>query len=442
MIMAKLTQVVPVWQPKATVFFNRLCNLLALAFLMASALQSLYTKPPTYDFCQYYMGGVIARHGSWDSLYPVPKAGSEKNPSYPTSSTMRPEYAELVRAAGVDDNARFIQPPPVALLMLPFASFNYRTANGLWVLAMTACLWLVALQAARVLRLMGRKPSRVEGLLVLFIACSPLYRQAMRIGNVSPFVAMCVGAASIGLVAEQPVRSSLGIVLGAFGKYVTLIFLPLYLLARKCRTLAVSLTVFLTICLATLAVSGARTFITFARDMVPTFGRPDDSLSSITAHSFIARWYGGAPIPRAAERAVRAVELVLIVLGATGLLRSRKRLADDPVKLLAASLAMVGGFLIFSPLAWGHYLLYLVPLWGYLVWEAGQSPRSRWVVAAALPFLWFPRDAVRSIDRLKHIRLPALAESYELWGMLLVVAIAILRLHKDGQSIEVCNKYN
>ncbi|MBV8488415.1 MAG: DUF2029 domain-containing protein, partial [Planctomycetaceae bacterium] len=272
---------------------------------------------------------------------------------------MRPKYADLVQAVGVDDNARFIQPPPVALFMLPFAFLDYRTANGLWVLMNTVCLWLVALQAARILRLLSHRSSRVEGLIILLIACSPLCRQAMRIGNISPIVGLCVGAAAMGLLTEERVRSSLGMVLGAFGKYVTLVLVPLYLLAQRWRVLAISSLLFILICLAMLAVSGERPFVTFVREMVPTFGRPDDGLPSVTAHSFLSRLYEPDPIPRAAEGTVRTVELVLIVLGATGLLRSRKGLPEDPVKLLAASLAMVGGFLIFSPLAWAHYLVYL-----------------------------------------------------------------------------------
>jgi hypothetical protein len=73
--------------------------------------------------------------------------------------------------------------------------------------------------------------------------------------------------------------------------------------------------------------------------------------------------------------------------------------------------------------------VYLLPFWGYLVWEFEQSSWLRWIVVVAIPLLWAPRDAIRSIEAFKDIRLPAIAEAYELWALLSVVTLAILRLH-------------
>jgi Glycosyltransferase family 87 len=344
-----------IWAPN---YFNPLCNFAAFTFLMASAIHSICSRPVTFDFRQYYMGGLIARHGQWDSLYPIPKPGSEDHAGYPEASLLRPKYAELARAAGVDDDApRFIHAPPVALLCLPFAFLSYKTATGLWVLLMTVCLWLVALQAARIYRSLNHRSSHVEGLLVVLIACSPLCRQAMGVGNVSPFVGLCVGAAAIGLIGGDRIRSSLGLILGAFGKYVTLVLVPLYVLVQNWRVLAISLVLLILICLATIAVSGEQPFVTFVREIAPTFGKPGAGERNITAYGFLFKLFGRGRVPRAAEGIVQAGELVLIVLGAAGLLRSLKGLPEDTAKLLAASLAMVGGFLSFSPQAWGHYLV-------------------------------------------------------------------------------------
>jgi len=423
-----------IWAPN---YFNPLCNFAAFTFLMASAIHGICSRPVTNDFGQYYMGGLIAREGQWDSLYPIPKPGSEDHPGYPHASILRPKYAELMRAAGVDDNARFILAPPVALLCIPFTLINYKAANGVWVLLMSVCLWLVALQAARIYRNLQHRPSRVEGLLVVFIACSPLCRFAMRIGNVTPFVGLCVGAAAIGLIGEDRIRSPLGLVLGALGKFVTLVLVPLYVLVRKWRVLALFLLVLILINLATITLSGKQPYVTFLAAIVPTLDRPSEGVMNLSVHGFLLNVYGRGRVPRAASDIVRTGELVLILLGATGLLRSLGGLSKDAAKLFAASLAMIGGVLIFSPQTWGHYLVYLLPFWGYLVWESQQSLCSRWIVVGALPFLWAPPAAIRSIDAFERIRLPAVAEVYDLWALLLVTSLAILRLHGVDRGQEL-----
>jgi hypothetical protein len=248
-------------------------------------------------------------------------------------------------------------------------------------------------------------------------------------GNLSPFLGVCVGAAVIGLVSQERVRSALGIALGAYGKFVTLILLPLLVLARKWHLLVLSLVVTGLIGLATLAVAGPRPFVVFAQEIVPTLGMPADGVSSVTAHSFLLRLFQPAPVPPSARVFVRTLELGLILVGAAGLIRARRTIADDPARLLAAALAMLAGFLIFSPLAWDHHILYLVPLWGYLVWEARRSPGLRVLIALALLLLWAPHRTFRLFDHVTGIRLPWIVDFTELAALLLVVMISLARLH-------------
>ena len=134
------------WAPP---HFNLICNLAALGFLTLSGIHSFYGKPATFDFGQYYMGGLLARTGEWSSLYPTPRPGGADHPGYPSASTLPPKYEQLLHEAGVDDNARFVLPPPVALLLAPLSLFDYKTANGIWSLLMSLCLWLVALSRPR-----------------------------------------------------------------------------------------------------------------------------------------------------------------------------------------------------------------------------------------------------------------------------------------------------
>jgi len=98
--------------------FNRCCSAAAFAWLVIVVPLTFKFRPVRYhDAGQFYMGGVIARHGAWDSLYPLPRPGSPYNPGLAGDSDRRPTYQILSDAVGVGDDPRFIQPPPDALLL-------------------------------------------------------------------------------------------------------------------------------------------------------------------------------------------------------------------------------------------------------------------------------------------------------------------------------------
>ena len=301
---------------------------------------------------------------------------------------------------------------------------------------MSLCLWLVALQAAHIYSELHRQPSRIPGLLVLLIAGSPLYRHAVRIGNITPLVGLCVGGATIGLLGIRPIRSTLGLVLGALGKFVTLVFVPLYVIIRKWRVLLLSSVFLLAVNILTIAIGGIEPYVTFGTKIVPTLNRPGAMLANVSAPGFLVNYYGRGPIPTSATTAARAAELVLFLLGAAGVLRYFDRLPGDPDKLLAAALAMVGGFLLVSPQSWAHYLVYLVPFWGYLIWDFQRSPLTRWPVIIVLPLFWAPPIALRSIDRFHSVSVPVMVESYPLWGLILLTTMAILRLHGPSRPFD------
>src|SRR5277367_1883896 len=94
-----------------TLFPRRACAIFALLFLFITQYAKLvwYDRHhlTTYqDFPQYFMGGLIARTGSWDSLYPIPDAGGMSNPGAPGFSTLRPRYKELSEQYDIGDNTR------------------------------------------------------------------------------------------------------------------------------------------------------------------------------------------------------------------------------------------------------------------------------------------------------------------------------------------------
>src|SRR6266481_2570891 len=87
--------------------FNRACYAFAFLWIAASLFLSLrvarieHAGHEYHDFSQFYLGGLIARHGAWDALYPIPHKDSAHNPGEGADSDMRPEYARLGAAAGV-----------------------------------------------------------------------------------------------------------------------------------------------------------------------------------------------------------------------------------------------------------------------------------------------------------------------------------------------------
>ena len=146
--------------------FNRLCYLLAGVWIIGSLVVSLRITPiesatrEYHDFSQFYMGGVIARNHAWDSLYPIPKPESLNSPGEAEDSDMRPRYAELANQARVPANAtRFIQPPPFALFMEPFAKLKYSLAKQAWKLLSVLCAWGVAIQGGLIAQRCMQRPT-------------------------------------------------------------------------------------------------------------------------------------------------------------------------------------------------------------------------------------------------------------------------------------------
>src|SRR5579863_2676628 len=118
--------------------FKRRCAIFGLLFLLITQYGKLLYYDArhltTYeDFPQYYMGGLIARVGAWDSLYPIPIPNSPINAGFAEGSIMRPQYRDLAFSHGLDEGAvRFIQPPPVALLLIPLSWLPVHTSFYLW----------------------------------------------------------------------------------------------------------------------------------------------------------------------------------------------------------------------------------------------------------------------------------------------------------------------
>ncbi len=376
--------------PNRTRLINRTCGAAALIWLLiASQLNGLWPFPAN-DFAQFYMGAAIARAGKWEALYPVPSEGSRHNPGLAGDSEMKPAYAALATAIGVQNAPRFIQAPPVAVMLAPMALLPYRAAMRLWMLLMGLAAWGVALCSARILSLALGRRSVWEGALSLGIAVCPRTLAAVRLGNVSALEGLLVGLLACQILARQSIRGAAALVVGTVAKYASIVFLLLALAARRWRMLAWSAGIGIALLTASLAAAGGAPFLAYLREILPTLPRTFVDPFNQSIWSVIPRWIGTTSMPPALAIALAGLQVLLL---AWVTLRLFQRPHSDwslPVPVFAAAAALTSWFLIFSPVVWNSYQLYLMPFWGWLLAEGLRSRVRGALAGAVIAAGWIP----------------------------------------------------
>ena len=438
---------VTVW---SIVRFNRLCYAAAFLWIGAALFLSLrwsphefplHEAPEKHDFSQFYMGGLIARHGAWNDLYPIPHSGSLNSPGAWEYSEVKPEYRRLAEEAGVPEkSSRYIQPPPFALMLEPLGFLKYRAAKQVWNLLMVLCAWGVAVMAGRSYELAARRRSPLAGAIALLVAVSPLTLDTLRLMNVSPFIALLIGFAAFSLICKHSEGGALALVVGAASKYALAILLPLYIAMRKWRSIAVMGIATVAIIGFSLAMMKTGPFVVFLKEMLPTFGRPHTDPWNRSIFGLLMQMAGPHGNIKPLTGMWRIAGWVLqygTLLGLLAILFTRKiEYWRDPAHIFAGAAALLCWFLIFSPILWDHYFFYLVPLWGWLIWEARRSWLAGIVVAAAIGYQCLP-DFIIDLHWPARFSLNGqritLAGPYECAMLLAAVAIfavAIARLFK------------
>jgi hypothetical protein len=116
----------------------------------------------------------------------------------------------------------------------------------------------------------------------------------------------------------------------------------------------------------------------------------------------------------------------LAVLAAITVLAWTRRtsLRRDPRTVVAALGALTLSVLIFSPIAWEHYHLYLLPTWAWLIAEALRKPQFGVAAVAILAASWAP---VCVFDDGALVTSEPLV-SHMLWGSVALLALTVLRL--------------
>ena len=411
--------------------FNRICSSIGLAFLLLiigakSALYEYKHIPPMQDFPQYYMGGLVALHGEWDSMYPIPDPNSRTNPGFVGNSTLRPKYRDLALSHGVtEESVRYMQPPPLALLLVPLALVPVKVSYYAWVLLLIFAAWGIGRQAGVILEMCLGYPTRGSGLMILLVCCSMQAVRWISVGNMSVLIGWLIGFTVIEMNRRDGPRAGAAMALGTIAKYALLVLGPLQIAMRRWRTIAWEIGITLAIAAIAYAVMGRAPFDTFAHEIAPTLGRTSTVPENSGIYIFLMRIRhidDDALLPHSWLLGFRAAEMIsLLVILALVLLRPRP-FWDLPHRVFAAAAALMAWLLLFSPIFWEHYHAYLAPFWGWLGYEATRS-RARAITAGAIILLSL------------YPRVPAPLLNHLMWSTVLMLGLAVERLARDRTEL-------
>jgi hypothetical protein len=409
---------------------------MGLLFLLLSQLGKLawfdhMHRTYSLDFSQYYMGGMIARTGAWDSLYPIPVGNNHFNVGYPQGSILRPRYAQIADQVGISrDEFRFAQPPPAALLYLPLTLFSVHTSLYVWTLLLTLASWGISLQAAAIYDACAagqlvRNPlgghrviDRLDGWLILFICFSPLVHHCVREFNISPIIGFLVGMAVVGLIRRNG-WSGPGFFFASLLKITPLVLGPLYLAMRRWGAIAACAVLGVVVLAISIGVMGNGPFLVFWRDVMPSLGNVAMVNHNKALYPTICQFLVRQSLPPAAILVLKIIQWGLLAVIIVAMFRKPMRYWHQAANVGAGAAALIAWILLFAPICWDHYVMMLMPMWG---WLALRAMRSRWsllLVAIAVALCYVPMPEPMYFDyRLSFFPFNMC------WGVLLTLLIA------------------
>ena len=420
--------------------FNVSCAVLALLAIAAPVSVSLVRNPKKADFGQFYMGGVVARHGAWSDMYPLPIEGRTHNAGSRRDSKMRPGYKQLADAQGVGDVNRFMQPPPASLLLSPLALWDYDRAHWVYSGVMVLCSWVLALMAGHFHAIARGRRTWVSGAVTMLVALSPLLYRTIRESQVSPVVAVSIGLATMAWLPRRPggpaprrgttaiVVAALSILVGSLLKYAPAVLGVLILITRRWKLLGWLLGLGVAALVGSILIMGTGPYEVFITQIGSTLGRSFKERGNQCLTGMLLR-LGEREVLTPVEASTLRVVSIVVFAGVVALLfRARRAIAQSPPHAMAGAVALLAWLLLFGPIAWEHYFTYLCPFWGWLVWEAGQS-RWRAVVAwSAIGLTWMPWAVVPRLE------LPEPLVSHMMGGLFIMFGLALLRLRVAEKS--------
>jgi hypothetical protein len=415
--------------------FNRICRLIALAWLVIVLPISFIRSPSYQDFAALYTGGLVTRLGAWNVLYPTRIGDSRYYIGEAGQDQEKPGLARITDPRGMKEWCAFLNPPWQAPPLLPLGWMSFQQAHWTVVVLNVFCMWGVAWAAGRSYELCLGRSSRAAGLITLLTACSMLAYRAIRVGNLSPPVAFCIAVVVWDLLGRLDSSGFLGgfaAAWGALGKLATAALFPLAIVMRRWRIVGWALALFALDILITWRLAGAAIFHEFFTVIAPSLARSSINPGNKSLQGLLLRVTNQTPLSPAISIPFHLLQWSSLALILWLMLRHRREQRQlfwsARSHVFAAATALIAWLLIFSPLCWEHYFLYLCPFWGWLIWE-GSLGRARMIaVVAAIAMNWFPLPVLR------WLHIPEPFNSYMLFGLIIMFVIALVRLSTPRTS--------
>jgi hypothetical protein len=184
---------------------------------------------------------------------------------------------------------------------------------------------------------------------------------------------------------------------------------------------------FLTLAL-TLPMIGPEPYIEFYRVIRPTLTRPSAFLGNQSLQGMLARLFG-RPFTVDIAFVLNFICLTAFGLIMKVLFRVQSHQWKNPVYIFAATGLLVSWLLIFSPVSWEHWPIFLCPIWGWLYWESCQSKAQRILVWSSLILMYFPAGIIQvSGIATFPLILPEPFNSSQLFGVILLFTVSYRRL--------------
>jgi hypothetical protein len=403
----------------STLRFNRLCHAICILWLFVAIPLTFIIRPTYQDFSLYYMAGVCARTGNFDALYPrVPPRTTELDCD---PALIQPKAMELAEQWHVGLSMPYLQPAWNAIFFATLTFLPYRIAHALWIAILILSTYGITRYAGKTYQLCACAESKMTGVVMLVVALSALAYRTIRVGNVSAVVGFAIAFTTFELMRRDGIRSALAIWIGGLLKYATAMFLPILILTRRWRTIAWTAAFGIATIAIAFAIAGPEPFREYsvvAKEISKSIRYPGNQ----SLHGFLLRATHQSPVPAWARVLMLSLQVLIGLALLALLIRRRNELRTNPPVLFAAVVASVAWMMIFAPFFWDHYHIYFAPFWGWMIWEATQSPVKRVMAIAAIALAWVPLPAALWFNW------PEPWGSYMLGSVCLMLVLAGMRL--------------
>ena len=232
---------------------------------------------------------------------------------------------------------------------------------------------------------------------------------------------------SLVLAISIALKIAFALIIGALLKYATMILAPLLIALRRWGALFWIGMLGLGSLGLTYLVAGAAPFREFYQVIMPTLDRPSAYRGNQSLAGMLIRLFG-RPMPERIAALLAAARFSSLMVILTLLAAAPRAKLKAPSVLLAGAGLLLGWLLIFSPIAWEHWPIFICPLWGWLLWEMRRAGFPKLLAASSFVLMYFPAGILQVPGFAAYsILLPEPFNSSQLVGVVLFTILAFWR---------------